>query len=90
MAKVRILKRKINNACTELFTECVIASQFGGKANRENVNAILTSIIETNNDYIKRVSHPEPGMTAKAYYKYLKTHFNKTMLELIDQLSNLI
>ena len=43
----------------------------------------------TNTDFIKRVSHPEPGMAQKAYFKDLVANFNKQASELIDQITSL-
>lgn len=89
MANKRILKRKINSVCGDLFAECVVLAQLGVKTDRDNINALLTSILVTNNDFIRRVSHPEPGMAPKAYYKDVVDHFNKAVCEMTDQLSNL-
>jgi len=71
-----------------MFAQGMIVSLFGSKENKENINALLRSIIMINSDYIRRISHPEPGMRAKVFYNHLKTSFNKTTLELSEQLSN--
>lgn len=89
MVKRRILKRSINRACTDLLAECVAASLYNTKENQENMEALLYSIIKTGNDSIRRVSHPEPGMTAKAYFKDLTDKFNKDICEIVDQINNL-
>jgi hypothetical protein len=39
-------------------------------------------------DYISRISHPEPGMPAKAYYKKLKEDFIAQAGDIIDQINN--
>ena len=72
MASKRLLKQRINLICEELFSECVAASLYG----------------QMRNNYIRRVSHPEPGITAKAYYKDLKEKFSAQASELLDQLTN--
>ena len=41
------------------------------------------------NDFTRRVSHPEPGMKAKAYYKAIVADFNKQIAEVADQITNL-
>ena len=87
MANKRILKLKINYVCSELFTEGVAAS-YSIKADEENVKALLTSILVIHNDYIRRVSHVEPGMPAAKFFKDLITKFNKQVSEIIDQISN--
>ena len=41
------------------------------------------------NDYVRRISHVEPGMKPKAYFNNLIEAFNNDTLELIDQITNL-
>ncbi len=86
MASKRLLKQRINLICEELFTECVAASLYG--QNRDSAEALIYSTIKMRNNYIRRVSHPEPGITAKAYYKDLKEKFSAQASELLDQLNN--
>ena len=78
MTNKRNLKRTINYICSELFAECV--------ADEENVNAMLTAILAIQSNYVRRISHPEPGMLAKAYYRDLIDKFNKETGEIIDQI----
>jgi hypothetical protein len=89
MANKRNLKRTINYICSDLFAEVVAASLYGEKPNKDNTDALLTSLIIIHNDYISRVSHPEPGISTKAYYKALIDDFNKQVSEIIDQIQNL-
>ena len=42
-----------------------------------------------NSDFIKRVSHPEPGMKPGTYYQNLIRDFNEQVSEIIDQISNM-
>ena len=64
MSNKRDLKKTINYICSDLFAECVAASLYDGKPNEDNVNALLSSILMIQNDYVRRISHPEPGMDA--------------------------
>ncbi|MBQ8701687.1 MAG: hypothetical protein IJ549_02865 [Prevotella sp.] len=89
MTNKRDLKRIINYICDDLFAECIAASLYSGKPNAENVNSLLTTIIRLQSDYIRRVSHPEPGMPAKKYYKVLTESFNKEVSEIIDNIGNM-
>ena len=89
MANKRELKRTINYITSELFAECVAASLYNGKPEKEDVDGILSNIVMTNTDYIKRVSHPEPGMKQKVFYKKLISDFNQQTSEIIDLISNL-
>ena len=89
MSNKRDLKKAIRNICTELFTECASAALYCAKDQKENGEALLTSIVALNNNYICRVSHPEPGMKANAYYTNLIQDFNKEAAALIDQIQTI-
>ena len=41
------------------------------------------------NDFVRRVSHPEPGLKPKAYYKALTNDLNKQIDEIIGQINNI-
>jgi hypothetical protein len=89
MSNKRDLKKAINNICTELFTECASAALYCNKEQRENFDALLSSVVLMRNNYISRISHPEPGMPQKAYFKKLINDFNKETTEFIDQITAL-
>ncbi|MBQ9671511.1 MAG: hypothetical protein IJV34_01495 [Prevotella sp.] len=89
MANKRSLKHAINLVCEELLAECIAASLYGAETNDDNAEALLYSIIKMQSDFICRVSHPEPGITAKAYYKDLRTKFTAQVSEVVDQINNL-
>ncbi len=88
MANKRILKKKINYICSELFAECVADSLYNGKREEKDVKAMLYAIISIHRNYICRVSHPEPGIKQNAYYKDLINKFNGEVGEIIDQIIN--
>ena len=50
---------------------------------------MLFSILKTQRNYIARVSHPEPGISAKAYFHDLRTKFAAEVSELVDHISSL-
>lgn len=89
MANKRDLKKMINYICSDVFSECVAASIYSGKKGSEDVKAILSSILIVNDDAIRRVSHPEPGMPKNVYYKDLKDKFNSQIGEIVDQIINI-
>ncbi|MGN1262892.1 MAG: hypothetical protein ACI4TW_02555 [Prevotella sp.] len=89
MAKRRITKRNINIICEELLAECVAVSLYSVKADDENVSALLRSIIHLSNDYVCRVSHIEPGIKPKQYFRKLFDSFNNDVNEIIDQINNM-
>ena len=88
MANKRSLKRNINYVCSELFSE-VVAISYTTDASDEDIKALLTSILVIHNDYVRRVSHQEPGLSPKLFYKDLVNNFNKQVSEIVDQVVNL-
>lgn len=89
MANKRELKKRINYICSDLFAECIAASLYGIPADKQTLDALLYSIIKIHSNYIARISHPEPGMKAGAYYKDLTENFSKQINEIVDQIGNL-
>lgn len=87
MANKRSLKRSITLISEELFAECVAASLYGN--NCDSAEALLFSIIKMQDNFVRRISHPEPGMTAKAYFKDLREKFTAQAGEIIDQIKTL-
>ena len=90
MSNKRDLKRSLNYACSELFAEGVSLYLSAQKEDQPQIDAILTSVLKTHRDMIKRVSHPEPGMKAKVYYSHLTEDFNKQVSEIIDHIQALV
>lgn len=87
MANRRDLKKQINLICEELFADFVAASLYGNAPNRFEVETILHSIDKLQENYISRISHPEPGMPAKLYFKDLREKFNKEVCEIVDHIN---
>ena len=88
MANKRSLKRNINYVCSELFSE-VVAISYTTNTSDDNIKALLTSILVIHDDYVRRVSHPEPGLAQRTFYKALVSNFNKQAAEIVDQITNI-
>ena len=89
LGPVTDLFRLIDYVCSDLFAEAVAASLYGKKINQENLDALLRVILSVHNDFIRRISHPEPGLPAKAYYKVIINDFNTQVNEIVDHIQNL-
>ena len=87
MANKRSLKRNIDSICEALFTECVATSHYGH--NKDGAESTIYIIVRMRNDFICRISHPEPGIPPKAYFKKLKEDFMSQAGEIIDQINNM-
>ena len=88
MNNKRNLKQTINLVCGELFVEAVAASLYGNENNAENSDALLFSIMKMQNDFVSRVSHPEPGMKPRIYFRDLREKFAAQVSEIVDQINN--
>lgn len=86
MANKRSLKREINNLCTALLAECE-AIRLYSKTNEEDLQSIVLTVFRIYGNAICRVSHPEPGVPAKAYFKDLRTTFVQQVEEVVEQLN---
>jgi len=84
MANRRALKRTINLISEELFAECVAASLYG--YNCDCGKSLIFTTIKMQDNFIRRVSHPEPGMSAKLYYKDLKEQFAIQVNDILDHI----
>ncbi|MBR0165859.1 MAG: hypothetical protein IJQ13_03150 [Prevotella sp.] len=87
MSNKRSLKKGIQLICEELFAECVAVSLYGHETNKENAEALLFTIVKMQDNFIKRISHPEPGLSAKVYYKDLREKFSAQVGEILDQIN---
>ena len=89
MSSKRDLKRMINYVCSDLFAECVAASLYSGKPEKEDSDALLSSIVALHSQYIRRISHVEPGLKPRDYFKDLVARFNNEVSEIVDQISSM-
>lgn len=87
MMNKRSLKKAINAVSDQLFANAVAVSLYGNDRNAENDEVLINSIISLREDFVSRISHPEPGMKKQAYYKDLQEKFIKQAQELADQIS---
>ena len=88
MAKKRVLKQSINVICGELLAECLAKTLYGNEAESDTCEALAYSILKLQGDFISGISHPEPGMPAKAYYKKMREDFIAQASDIIDQINN--
>ena len=89
MAKRKDLKSIVSDTCADLVAVVVAISTYEVKANHDNVLNIISSILKVRNDYVKRISHPEPGMEPKAYFRKITDDFVAEVSEIADHISNL-
>ncbi len=88
MANRRTLKKQINYICSELFAECVALSHYQIKVEQKDLDNVMTRILLMHDEFIRRISHTEPGST-KLYYKKLRADFNTQVDEVVGVISQL-
>ena len=90
MAKRRELKKGINFLCGELFAECVAIMHYQKPIPQEDVDNVMTSILNLQDDMLNRVSHVEPGIKAKEFFKKLRTDMVERTDEIVEQIKSLL
>lgn len=88
MANRRDLKKNINYICSELFAECVAMMHYNLNVKQEDVDNIMARILWTQDEFISRISHTEPG-NVKEFYKKLRADFNAQVEEIVNSISQL-
>ena len=87
MMNKRSLKKAINAVSDQLFANAVAVSLYGNDRNAENDEVLINSILKLREDFVSRISHPEPGMKKQDYYRDLREKFISQAQELADQIS---
>lgn len=87
MTSRRTLKHDIKLICTDLFVECIAVTLYGTPSEKEDAEALMHTIVKMESNYVSRISHQEPGLPAKLYYRDLKRKFKANVTEIISQLN---
>ncbi len=88
MANKRKLKKRINNLCGDLFAECVACVHYA-KVNREDADAVMVNILNMQDDILCRISHIQPGMPARKFFRKLETDLLAGTENIISQIESL-
>ena len=88
MASRRNLKKVITFVVDELATEAFLMSYDAKDDTAAGVD-LFNKIFALNNEYVARVSHVEPGVSAKKYFDTLCDSFNKDAKALLEEISKL-
>ena len=90
MASRKNLKKVITFVVDELATEAFLLS-YDADGNAEAWINVFNKIFTLNKEYISRVNHVQPGMSAKKYFNTRCDSFNadaKALLEEINKLAS--
>lgn len=89
MANKKDLKKSINFICEEIIAECIARPLYDKNTSSEHFDAIISSVLITRDDFISRISNPEPGYPKKKYFDKLINDFTQRIEEIIDNISNM-
>ncbi len=88
MASKKDLKKNVNYIIGELFTECWIQYNHASGTDKEKAKDLMAKMLTIQNDFVNRISHPEPGQI-KGFYKKFRSDFNAQVNSLIEELGKL-
>ena len=87
--KRRDIKKDINSLCGDLFAECVALIQYNKKdTNKNDVENVMLTILQMQNDMISRLSHVEPGST-RLFFKKLREDLLARTEDIVEQIKAL-
>ena len=85
MANRRRLKKAINNICSDLMLVNVVVLQDKPQST-EKLEAIGQEILALNVEFVKRISHTEPG-SVRLFYTKLREEFSEKVRNIYGLLS---
>ena len=88
MANKRELKKKVDALCGDLFAECVACVRYA-KVNRDDADSVMLAILHMQDDILCRISHIEPGLPTKTFFKKLHNDLNQETETIISQIEAL-
>ncbi len=86
--KRRDIKKDINSLCGDLFAECVALIQYKKDTNKNDVENVMLTILQMQNDMISRLSHVEPGST-RLFFKKLREDLLARTEDIVEQIKAL-
>ena len=83
MANRRRLKKEINNICSDLMLAIVLQDK---PQSTEKLESIVEEILALNVEFVKRISHTEPG-SVRLFYTKLRQEFSEKVQNIYGLLS---
>ena len=83
MANRRRLKKEINNICSDLMLAIVLQDK---PQSTEKLESIVEEILAPNVEFVKRISHTEPG-SVRLFYAKLRQEFSEKVQNIYGLLS---
>lgn len=92
MAKRRILKKDISYVAGELFTEVLICQAFVPGTEQEKADAVLSRILEMQDEFISRAQRPDGNgdrKHVKEYYRKLRANLQAEVDAIGEEIASL-
>lgn len=86
--KRREIKKDINSLCGDLLAECVALLQYKKDANKNDVENVMLTILQMQNDMISRLSHVEPGST-RLFFRKMREDLLARTEDIVEQIKAL-
>lgn len=83
MANRRRLKKEINNICSDLMLAIVLQDK---PQSTEKLESIVEEILALNVEFVKRISHTEPG-SVRLFYAKLRQELSEKVQNIYGLLS---
>ena len=74
--------------CGDLFAECVALLQYKKETNKKDVENVMLTILQMQNEMITRLSHVEPGST-KLFFKKMREDLLARTEDIVEQIKAL-
>ncbi|MCQ2109944.1 MAG: hypothetical protein MJY79_00420 [Bacteroidaceae bacterium] len=88
MASRRTLKKTIDYVVGDILTECIVCYNYIPGVDAEKVLAVMNEVTRIDSEFIKRISHTEPGQ-AKMYYRELRKEFGEKISAAIEKMADM-
>lgn len=88
MANKRNLKKQVNHIASELFAECLFNSLYIPGTDKQKADQLMGRILNMQDEYLRRVSHIEPG-SVKLFFKKYRENFNAEVDAIIEEMGKL-
>lgn len=85
MASIRNLKKNIGYIAGELLTDALLCSLFIKEVDKDAVEAIMSRILEMQDNFIRRANHPD----AKDNKALVKEYYKKLLVDLETEVNTI-
>ena len=92
MAKIRILKKELNQLTGDLISECLTFQHFNPDIKTEKVDNIVKEIIKKSSNISSKINHlrkEKKDVNSKKYFDNILKEINEELMPVMDKLKGL-